>query len=222
MNPEIFGSFIQNRRKELGLKQSDVAEKLHVTDKAVSRWERGVGFPDIRLLEPLADALKLTLTELMKMQITEGNAADTAEEVTRILDAQRKLSWQRKLVLVGGHVAIFLGALFMLWVIRSVPWGPAWVAGIALVIVIASSIALSRMLQYIVRQMYKREKPWGIWNSIHTWVVFILAAGGIGILTNAWRLHRGDPTWYILAMILGVGLLLAALLYYARHEYDIT
>jgi len=221
MNPETFGSFIQNRRKELGLKQSDVAEKLHVTDKAVSRWERGVGFPDIRLLEPLANALKLTLTELMKMQITEGNAADT-EEVAHILDAQRKLSWQRKLVLVGGHAAIFLGALFMLWVIRRVPWGPAWVAGIALVIVTASSIALSRMLQYIVRQMYKREKPWGIWNCVHTWVVFGLAAGGIGILTNAWRLHRGDPTWYILAMILGVGLLLAALLYYARHEYDIT
>jgi len=221
MDPKEFGAFIQSRRKELGMNQNQLAEKLHVTAKAISRWERGVGFPDIRLLEPLANALKLTLTELMKMQITEGNAADT-EEVAHILDAQRKLSWQRKLVLVGGHAAIFLGALFMLWVIRRVPWGPAWVAGIALVIVTASSIALSRMLQYIVRQMYKREKPWGIWNCVHTWVVFGLAAGGIGILTNAWRLHRGDPTWYILAMILGVGLLLAALLYYARHEYDIT
>lgn len=44
MDAEKFGSFIQTRRKELGLKQTDVAQKLYVTPKAVSRWERGVAF----------------------------------------------------------------------------------------------------------------------------------------------------------------------------------
>ena len=42
MEPEKFGSFIQQRRKDLGMKQSDLAVILNVTDKAVSRWERGV------------------------------------------------------------------------------------------------------------------------------------------------------------------------------------
>lgn len=48
-----------------GLTQAELAEQLHVTDKAVSRWERGVGLPDINTLEPLADALGLSLADLM-------------------------------------------------------------------------------------------------------------------------------------------------------------
>ena len=66
MDVQQFGMFLQQRRKERNMTQQDLAEKLHVTDKAISRWERGVGFPDIKLLEPLAEALELTLTELLK------------------------------------------------------------------------------------------------------------------------------------------------------------
>ena len=42
MDTQIFGAFVQQRRKELGMNQAQLAEKLHVTAKAVSRWERGV------------------------------------------------------------------------------------------------------------------------------------------------------------------------------------
>ena len=66
MDTQIFGAFVQQRRKELGMNQAQLAEKLHVTAKAVSRWERGVGFPDIKLLQPLADALEITIVELMQ------------------------------------------------------------------------------------------------------------------------------------------------------------
>ena len=52
-----FGAFLAETRRARGLTQRDLAERLHVTDKAVSRWERGVGLPDINTLEPLADAL---------------------------------------------------------------------------------------------------------------------------------------------------------------------
>ena len=57
MDPKELGAFIQTRRKSLGLNQTQLAERIHVTAKAVSRWERGVGFPSIELLYPLADAL---------------------------------------------------------------------------------------------------------------------------------------------------------------------
>lgn len=51
--------------------QSELAEKIRVTDKAVSRWERGLGFPDINTLETLVDALGITLIELMQSEKVE-------------------------------------------------------------------------------------------------------------------------------------------------------
>ena len=49
---------------ERNMTQAELAQQLHVTDKAVSRWERGIGLPDINMLEPLADVLGLTLADL--------------------------------------------------------------------------------------------------------------------------------------------------------------
>lgn len=68
MDMQSLGIFIQSRRKDLGMTQSELGAKLHVTDKAVSRWERGVGFPDIKLLEPLAQALQVSVSELIHCQ----------------------------------------------------------------------------------------------------------------------------------------------------------
>ena len=65
MDAKTFGAFLARMRKSQGLTQAELAQQLHVTDKAVSRWERGVGLPDINTLEPLADALGLTLADLM-------------------------------------------------------------------------------------------------------------------------------------------------------------
>lgn len=65
MNAEMTGRLIAERRRELGLSQTELAEQLHVTDKAVSRWETGRGMPSVDLLEPLADALGLSVSELL-------------------------------------------------------------------------------------------------------------------------------------------------------------
>lgn len=51
MDAKQLGPFIAERRKELGMTQTHLAKKLHVTDKAVSRWERGVGLPDINSIK---------------------------------------------------------------------------------------------------------------------------------------------------------------------------
>ena len=67
MNKERLGSFIGDCRRELGLTQRELAERLHVTDKAVSKWERGLSYPDVTLLEPLAAALGLGVEELMPL-----------------------------------------------------------------------------------------------------------------------------------------------------------
>lgn len=51
-----FGKFIKEVRREKDMIQKQLAGILHVSDKAVSKWENGIGFPDIKLLEPLAEA----------------------------------------------------------------------------------------------------------------------------------------------------------------------
>lgn len=71
MNTEKFGTFIAQYRKENQMTQAQLAEKLYVTEKAVSRWECGRGFPDINTLEPLAEALGVSVPELMSSEKAE-------------------------------------------------------------------------------------------------------------------------------------------------------
>lgn len=61
METKELGMFIAKRRTELGMTQAQLAERLHVTNKAISKWENGRGLPDIANVEGLADALDLSL-----------------------------------------------------------------------------------------------------------------------------------------------------------------
>ncbi|MBQ3503504.1 MAG: helix-turn-helix transcriptional regulator, partial [Oscillospiraceae bacterium] len=61
-----FGAFVAQLRKEKGLMQKELAEKLYVSDKAVSKWERGLSIPDVALFVPLAEILGITVTELLE------------------------------------------------------------------------------------------------------------------------------------------------------------
>ena len=83
MDAKQLGTFIAERRKELGFTQAHLAEKIHMTDKAVSRWERGVGLPDITSLEPLANALEVSLVQLLqtKSNFTETIKTNDAERL---------------------------------------------------------------------------------------------------------------------------------------------
>lgn len=82
MDAALTGQLIAARRKEKGLSQTELAERLHVTDKAVSRWETGRGMPGIDSLEPLAEALDLTVSELL------AGRRLTAEELPKAAGGQ--------------------------------------------------------------------------------------------------------------------------------------
>lgn len=66
MNNKKTGEFIFSLRKELGYSQKDLAEKLNITDKAVSKWETGRSVPDVSMLIPLAEVLGVSVTEILK------------------------------------------------------------------------------------------------------------------------------------------------------------
>ena len=95
MDPEKFGAFVALCRKEKNMTQLELAQKLKVTDKAVSRWERGKGFPDISLLVPLSEALDITVLELMNSEKREERMEDFSEEnikdmVTSVAEIEKK------------------------------------------------------------------------------------------------------------------------------------
>ena len=94
------GAFIAERRKAKGWSQKDLAGVLQVTDKAVSRWERGVGFPDITTIEPLAQALGVEVLELMyaqRLKKPDNSNSKTEQAVHDILQlAQEQRRQERK------------------------------------------------------------------------------------------------------------------------------
>lgn len=71
MDKAKFGAFVAQLRKEQGMTQKDLAQKLYISDKAVSKWETGVNTPDVALLIPLAELLGVTVTELLECRRME-------------------------------------------------------------------------------------------------------------------------------------------------------
>lgn len=64
-NSKATGTFIAECRKEKGLTQKALGEKLNVTDRAVSKWETGSSFPDVAILEDLCQELGISVSELL-------------------------------------------------------------------------------------------------------------------------------------------------------------
>ena len=96
--------------------QAELAARLHVTDKAVSRWERGVGYPDINTLEPLADALGVTLTELMNCARDEEKHSDEGIIASlEIAKSQRKRMIKR---IAGGGALCIAGVCMLLYALK--------------------------------------------------------------------------------------------------------
>lgn len=71
MNPEKTGALIAQLRKEKNITQKDLAKKIGVTDKAISRWETGRGYPDIEFLPDLAKALSVSINELLNGELQQ-------------------------------------------------------------------------------------------------------------------------------------------------------
>ena len=101
MNQEKFASFITQRRKQLNLTQKDIAEKLHVSISAVSKYERGLSYPDITLLEPLSQILEVTIVDLLKGEISRNDLSnlEASDLFSELISKQRLKEYRRKILL---------------------------------------------------------------------------------------------------------------------------
>lgn len=120
------GNFIANRRKELNMTQKELADKLNVTDKAVSRWERGLGLHDINSLEDLSIALNVTIYELIKSEKTNEKSEEidnSIKEVVTLANNQNDL-YKKNIynkIIVG--IIVFAAVISLVWGINA---GFAW------------------------------------------------------------------------------------------------
>lgn len=116
MDKELTGQFITELRKEKGLTQKQLAESLNVTDKAVSKWERGLSFPDISMLEPISRVLDISIMELLEGKRQDANETLTKEEAQRIIDLSVELSDEelRRKKERSRFIIIILVVLFLL------------------------------------------------------------------------------------------------------------
>lgn len=92
---EKFGAFVAQRRKTLGLTQQALADRLFLSNKAVSKWETGQSLPDIDLLQPLADCLQVSVAELLRGELLD-DAPLAAEEAKTLVEQTLRLAKERE------------------------------------------------------------------------------------------------------------------------------
>ena len=114
MDLNKISDFIKNKRKELGMTQDELAEKLFVTEKAISRWETGRGTPDISLLLPLSKELKIDVSELLNGEENKKtkNEVEQLIEYNEITKAN-KFNSQFKLTILFYILSILTFLLYL-------------------------------------------------------------------------------------------------------------
>lgn len=163
MDSKVFGQFIAKIRKENNMTQADLAKMIGVTDQAVSRWERGIGFPDINTLEPLAKALGISMLELIRsenMKNTDRNllADDVTEIMVSAVEIAKENQKQEKTITwIGGIVTILVAVFIKIY-------------GYFMIVGMGASIWLFHLM--------------GVDSLILVWGVYCFFSMAIGLLNN--------------------------------------
>lgn len=110
MNTYDFGKFLAQLRKEKGLTQAELAERLNVSDKAVSRWETGKNYPDISLFQSISDVLDISISELLEGKRVKAEELVSVSEGHTIHQMKQNKKLKRVSLLV---ISIIL--TFTLW-----------------------------------------------------------------------------------------------------------
>ena len=142
------GKFIAECRKQKCLTQIQLAEKLGITDKAVSKWERGVAMPDTSIMLELCDILSISVNELLSgerinmendNQKTEQLLLDMAKE----LEKKNKTIWSSMwAIMIASMTALFAGIFVAAFLIPEGIWQLVTILGVCIVFLIPCFYAL--------------------------------------------------------------------------------
>lgn len=150
MDQMKIGQFIAQRRKEQSLTQRQLADLLHISDKTVSKWERGNGLPEVSLMLPLCNALQISVNELLSGQIlTDTDYKKKAEENMMNLVREREES-KKKIILAVIVCALTILAGVTIILVSGLFEMHTWLRGLLItiaMIVIAGGIGVAGVLE---------------------------------------------------------------------------
>ena len=142
MNQIKIGKFIADCRKKVNLTQMQLAEKLGITDKAVSKWERGIAMPDTSLMLLLCDILGISVNELLsgeKISMENNNQKNEQLllDITKELEQKNKTIWRAMWAIMTVSMIALLGGLFIAaYLIPEGVWQLVAILGICVVFLI--------------------------------------------------------------------------------------
>lgn len=133
------GTFISKKRKEKKLTQSELADKLNITDRAISKWENGVCLPDASIMHELCEILEITINdlfsgEIVDMKDNEKKLEENLLEITKLKEEKDRQLLNLEIVIGYTSSITFITLIFVASYIKM----PLWVS--ILLIVIGSII----------------------------------------------------------------------------------
>ena len=148
MNQIKIGKFIAECRKRQGLTQIQLAEKLNITDKAVSKWERGMAMPDSSIMLELCDILDITVNELLSgekisMENNDRKNEQLLVDISKELEQKNKIIWNSMWIIMGVSITALIAGIFLAaFLIPEGIWQLVAILGICVVFLIPCFYAL--------------------------------------------------------------------------------
>lgn len=148
MNQIKIGKFISECRKKANLTQMQLAEKLGITDKAISKWERGISLPDVSIMLELCDVLGISVNELLSGEeiVMENNNKKNEQlllDMAKELEKKNKIIWfSMWAIMIVSIVGLSAGILAAVFLIPEGVWQLVTIIGICIVFLIPCFYAL--------------------------------------------------------------------------------
>ena len=147
MDQVKIGKFISERRKSVGLTQMQLAEKLGITDRAISKWERGKALPDSSVMLELCGLLGITVNDLLSGEVISMDNNQKNEQL--LLDMAKELENKNKAIwhsmwaiMIVSMTALFAGILIAAFAIPEGPWQLVMILGVCVVFLVPCFYAL--------------------------------------------------------------------------------
>jgi len=157
MNQEKIGKFILECRKTKKLTQSELAEKLGVTDKSISNWENGRNMPDLSLFKPLCEVLDISINDLISgKRVSKDKYQEKLEEniISTIDYTNKKVSEKNNLI---GIILITFGIVLAITAMTIFPSESSWGSIYSVFGAIISLVGISKFtkkLNYVKRLLF--------------------------------------------------------------------